>query len=867
MSTPQHIPSLPLRLFRWFCRKEYHRDIEGDLMELYELNVAQKGRYKAQLILMKEVLLLFRSGIIRRAKQSEKLNTTDMVKHTIKFSFRSYMRYKSSFFINLIGLSTGLACSFLIYLWVNDEMQVNQFHENGNQLYQVLINEDSPSGIQTGESTPHLLSKALEEEIAGIHKAISFSPIPNELIISLEDQKFRASGHFADEAFFDMFSFPLLQGNPESVLADKSGITISESLAQTIFNGTNDVLGQTLKWNLQGFESEGIITGIFKDVPGNSTLKFDYLIHHDQFEDLVKTYVDELTWQTSQPFTYVLLQAGQDVANVGNQIVDFIQKKTGEESRELILTPFEDRYLYGQFENGQPAGGRIQYIRIFTIIAAFILLVACINFMNLSTARASRRLKEIGVKKAMGAGRKSLIFQFLGESILLSIISTLLALALVYLVLPNFNIITGKEMVLALDGQLTLVILAICLITGFLAGSYPALMLSAMPSVEILKGKMRNSAKAALARKSLVVFQFVVSMVLIVSVAVIYKQVDYVQSKNLGYNKEALVSFPKEGRVAAELELFLNQARALPGIQHVSAISNDMTRSANTIGNIGWEGRSPDLNILFQLIAVDYDLLETLNINMAAGRSFSKEFATDHTKVIINETARDLIDFENTLGRSLDIMGQKMEIIGVTQDFHFESLHEAVQPSVMIILPQWTNNVMMRLEPGNHRETLERFNAFFEEFNDGLAPDLRFVDDQYNALYKSEQQVSLLSRYFAGFAILISCLGLLGLVAFTAERKRKEISIRKVLGSGISHIMLMLSKDFIATIFIALVIALPLSYFITKGWLNGFEYRIRLEWWFFASAGLLVLIIAWLTVGLQVLRAARVNPVVNLKDD
>ena len=561
MNAPDHIPGLPLRLFRWFCRKEYHRDIEGDLMELYELNVAQKGHFKARWILMKEVLLLFRSGIIRRAKQSQKLNTTDMVKHTIKFSFRSYMRYKSSFFINLIGLSTGLACSFLIYLWVNDEMQVDQFHKNGSQLFQVLTNEDSPSGIQTGEATPHLLSEALAEEVAGIEKAISFSPVPNELIISLEDQKFRASGHFADEDFFDMFSFPLLQGNPERVLTDKSSIAISERLAQTLFNGISNVVGQTLKWNLQGFESEGIITGVFQNIPGNSTLQFDYIIHHDQFEDLVKTYVGELTWQTSQPFTYVQLQAGQNTGNVGSQIIDFIQKKTGRETPELILTPFAERYLYGKFENGQQAGGRIEYVRIFTIVAAFILLVACINFMNLSTARASRRLKEIGVKKAMGAGRKSLIFQFLGESVLLSIISTLLALVLVYLVLPNFNLITGKEMVLALDLQLILVILGICLVTGFLAGSYPALMLSAMPSVEILKGKMRNSARAALARKGLVTFQFIVSVILIVSVTVIYKQVDFVQSKNLGYDKSLLVSMPKEGRLATDLDLFLNQAR------------------------------------------------------------------------------------------------------------------------------------------------------------------------------------------------------------------------------------------------------------------------------------------------------------------
>ncbi len=273
------------------------------------------------------------------------------------------------------------------------------------------------------------------------------------------------------------------------------------------------------------------------------------------------------------------------------------------------------------------------------------------------------------------------------------------------------------------------------------------------------------------------------------------------------------------------------------------------------------------MDILFQFIAVDYGMLETLEVQMIQGRSFSRDFATDNTKVVVNESAQKLMAMEDITGKTMEMMGQKMEIIGVTRDFHFESLHKPVQPAVMIILPEWTNNIMLRLEEGDTRAHLDGFTNFFEEFNDGLSPELRFVDDEYNALYKSELQVSVLSRYFAGFAILISCLGLLGLVAFTAERKKKEISIRKVLGYPISSIMLLLSADFVATVLLALVIALPVSYFITKGWLNGFEYRIGLQWWFFASAGLLVLAIAWFTVGLQVFRAARVNPVVNLKDD
>lgn len=860
-------PRFAILLLKWFCRSAYHPDIEGDLLELFDLNAAQKGSAKARWLFVKEVLFLFRRGLIRSLTNTQKLNTMDMIKHTVLFSIRSFKRYKSSFFINLIGLSSGLACAFLIYLWISDELRVDQFHDNKSLLYQVLTNEPSPAGIATGEATPHLLADALAEEVPEIESSISFSPTPNDLIFSIEDLKLKAQGHFAGADFFKMFSFPLLQGNKNDVLSDKNHIAISESLALKIFNTTEGLMGKTLNWKIQSFSSTGIINGIFKDPTPQSTHQFDYIIHFEQFEDLVKTFVGGLTWETSQPFTYVQIAAGTTAGQVNDKISDFIQQKTGKDRPDLFLRPFADKYLYGNYKNGVQAGGRIEYVRIFSIIAIFILVVACINFMNLSTARASRRLKEVGVKKAIGAQRHSLIFQFIGESMILSFLSMMVAIALILVALPYFNTITGKQLLLEWDTNLMFTALAITLITGLTSGSYPAFLLSGMRPVEILKGKLRNTKKASLARKGLVTFQFIVSVLLIVSVTVIYKQVDFIQSKNLGYNKTQLVSFPKEGKTAENLDLFLEQAAQLPGIRNISAISNNMTQSGNTIGAIDWEGKSPEIQVVFQFIALDFEMLETLETEIFLGRSFSKAYGSDDSKVIINEAAMKTMDMADPIGKTVSLAGQDRQIVGVTRDFHFESLHTKVQPAVMIILPQWTNVLMARLEGDDTHEALNRLSSFYEDFNEGLPLELSFVDDQYQSLYQAELQISTLSRYFAGFAILISCLGLLGLVAFTAERRKKEIGIRKILGSKAGSIALMLSKEFTLTVLTALIIALPISYWVTSDWLSGFEYRIRLEWWFFIVSGFITIAITWLTVGVQTIRASLSNPVASLRSD
>ncbi|MCK5104165.1 MAG: FtsX-like permease family protein, partial [Cyclobacteriaceae bacterium] len=509
-----------------------------------------------------------------------------------------------------------------------------------------------------------------------------------------------------------------------------------------------------------------------------------------------------------------------------------------------------------------------KYIYIFSVIAMFILLIACINFMNLSTARASRRAREVGVKKAIGAQKGSLVWQYLGESTLITLLSLALALLFVALFLPEFNEITGKQITLDLTPNLILTILSIALLTGLVSGSYPALYLSSFKAIVVLKGELRGSLGELWARRGLVVFQFALSVILIVSVLVVYKQVEFVQNKNLGYDKDNLIMFSLEGNAYNNKETFLNELRRIPGVTSVSSVGHRLLgRNSNTSG-LEWQGKNPDDRILFENVRVNYDLLETLEVEMLEGRSFSREYSTDTTKIIINEAAMRVMNLENPIGEHIKLWDEfDLEIIGIVKDFHFQSLHSEVNPLFFWLHPEDTWYVVLRIDGGREKETIDRLNNFYTDYNPGFTFDFHFLDDEYAKQYAAEQRVAALSRYFAGIAILISCLGLFGLAAFTTERRLKEIGIRKILGSSDFQIVRLLSNEFSKMVLVAIVIALPCSYYLVRNWIDKFAYRISLEWWFFIGAGALALLVVWFTVGLQTLKAARVNPAKCLRDE
>ncbi len=795
-----------------------------------------------------------------------------MFQHSLLLIYRHFLRFKSTFFINLIGLSTGLAGALVIYLWVYDEWHFDKFHAKEAQLFRVMENWREPNGITTKPETPHQLAAALAAEMPEVEYAATVTPpafFP-KFTLTYQNNNIRATGKFAGKDFFKIFSFPLAQGNKNQVLADRNSLVISEAMAQRLFGTTRNVIGKAVEWETMGVKKPVIVSGIFKNIPANSSEEFDFVLSFEAFEkDVMNMGVN---WDMPEPFyTYVALKPGTDVKQFNLKIAGYLQSKSSKaRHRTLFLEPYASHYLYGKYENGVPVGTRLQYVKLFSMIAIFILVIACINFMNLATAKASRRGKEVGIKKTFGASRQLLIWQYLGEALLLTSLSLLLAIALVVLFLPQFNQLTGKQLTLHFDGTLILSVLGLVVITGLLAGSYPALYLSGFNPVAILKGKFNRSGGEVWARKGLVVFQFALSIVFIVAVLVVYQQIQYVQNKNLGYDKDQLITFEVEGKVnPTNVTTFLTELKKIPGVVNASSKLDKFIggfSGPNGIKRfpITLEGKQ----ILMNDVRANYDMIETLGIPVLAGRTFSREFSTDTKKKVVNETFVKALGLLDPVGKVVKgANGMQFEIIGVVKDFHYESLHEKVVPLLFTLEPDAATVILAKIAAGREKETITQMQQFYKNFNPGFVFDFQFLNQDYQAQYVAEQRVAALSRYFAGLAILISCLGLFGLAAFTAERRRKEIGVRKVLGASAFSIVYLLSREFSKLVITAIVIALPVSYLIVKHWLNNFAYQISLKPGYFIGAGLLALVVAWLTVGVQAARAAKMNPIHSLRDE
>ncbi|HEY5916903.1 MAG TPA: ABC transporter permease, partial [Chryseolinea sp.] len=542
-----------------------------------------------------------------------------MLRHNLILIYRSFKRFRSTFIINLLGLSTGLASALLIYLWVNDELTIDKFHEKDSRLYQVRENWSEETGGNTTIESSGPAADALKADMPEVEYAAELAP-PNwpqfdGFVLSANERITRATGQYAGKDYFNIFSYKLIQGDANQVLADKNSIVISEDLALKLFNTKHDIVGKAIKFQ---HDRELLVSGVFENITSSSSTHFDFVLPFEIFEEIAPWSLD---WNSSGPYIYVVLREGTDVSAFNKKIEDFVQKKTNGKitSRKMFLTPYSDNYLYGNYENGVQSGGRIEYVRLVSVIALFILAIACINFMNLSTAKAATRIKEVGVKKALGAGRKRLVIQYLGESMFMTLLSLIAAVAIVGLVLPQFNVITGKQLVLQPDAGLVVSLICILLFTGVIAGSYPALYLSGFNPVTVLKGKLNSSVGEVWVRKGLVAFQFALSIILIVSVLVLYKQIDFVQRQNLGYNKDNVIYFDVEGRVNGNHETFLSEIKRVPGIQNAASSTHDMVGHAWSSG-INWEGKQPDQNVRVQIMAVNADFLETLGMEMKEGR-------------------------------------------------------------------------------------------------------------------------------------------------------------------------------------------------------------------------------------------------------
>ncbi|MEM9937095.1 MAG: FtsX-like permease family protein, partial [Bacteroidota bacterium] len=683
--------------------------------------------------------------------------------------------------------------------------------------YQVLEHVELSSGISTASNSSGPMAEGLAEDFPEVEigaTARTKSINPNTL--SFGDKNVKAKGLYASKDFFSLFSFPLLEGSPEQVLQDPSSIILSESLARSLFGNEADFIGKQV---LLQREHPLQVSGILKDLDKHTSLQFDYVLSFEAWAE-ENTWVYE--WGNRHPQAFVRFQKGTDVAAFNEKVYDYLSTKGGEEElhRKVELVPYKSMYLHGTYKNGQQEGGRIEYVWLFSLVAIFILLIACINFMNLSTAKATQRTKEVGIKKSFGVRRESLVFQYMSESILLTLFSLVAAVLLVFLLLPQFNHITGKQLELVWDSNLFMVLGGILLFTGLLAGSYPALYLSSLSPITIFRGKLSRSLGELLVRRGLVVLQYALSIILMVSVWVVYKQIEFTQTQNLGYNRENVILFKKEGKTydLATARTLMQEFMRLPGVKDASIIGNTMTESDWGTNGIQWPGKEPTDRTGFDVIQVDYGTLEMLEIEMKEGRSFSEDYGSDSLKVIFNEAAIKHMGLENPVGQLVQ-WGPDYEIIGVVKNFHLESFHDEISPLVFYLDPQ-AQYMMAKVEGVNIQETLSKMEEIYANINPGFFLDYSFVDDDYAALYAAEQRVSVLSRYFAGLAILISCLGLFGLAMFTATKRRKEIGIRKVLGATPFQLIRLLSHEYSRMVGLAIIVALPVSYFLAQEWLE-----------------------------------------------
>jgi predicted permease len=787
-----------------------------------------------------------------------------MKKNYLIIAFRNLKHNKLFSFINISGLAIGLAVFLLIMLWIGNELSYNNFHADKDRIAAVMVNKKfSNNEIASYPAVPSLLAPSLSKDLPGIEFAAR-TTWGDVRLFSKDEKKFTEYGLYVDHDFLNIFTVPLSAGNKNELLKKPHTILLSETLAKKYF-GDESPMGKEI---LVERTTPYVIEGVFKDVPANATLTFDYLMPvKDYFNQAMG---GEENWSSNNMRTYVKLKPGINRAAMDASLKNFMATYTDQqENNELFLWDLKDWYLRFDFKNGKYAGGgRITYVKLFALIAFFILILASINFMNLSTAGATRRAKEVGVRKVLGAEKKSLIAQFMSESVMLAFISGILALLILVMVLPSFNQLINRKIVIDYTNPVNIsIFLGIILVTGLLAGSYPSWVLSAYRPVKVLKSSVGSgTGNTALIRKFLVLTQFTVSVLLIIGTLVVSQQIKYINNKNLGYQKENLIWFPNniEGQ---KNEIAIRELLKVPGVSHVARASMTFTMPNNRGTEVNWPGKPEGEEIFFSFITADHDIIQTMSIELKQGRTFSKDIASDTSAFILNEEAVKRMGLKDPVGKQIESFSGKGTIIGVVKDFHVESLHNPITPVIINCKPEWTWVYYARLKGDNVQESLKGLESVYAKMAPGFIFEYNFQDKEYERLYRSESQTGSLVNWFAFVAIFISCLGLLGLTAFTVERKTKEIGIRKVLGASVIDIVLMVSKQFLSPVAVAIIIAIPASIYFMNNWLQQYAYRINISWWIYAVAAGAVVLIALITISIQSIKAALVNPVKSLRTE
>jgi predicted permease len=790
-----------------------------------------------------------------------------MLKNYFKIAWRNLVKHKAFAAINIAGLAIGMACSIFILLWVQNELSYDRFHKNAGQIYRITARAgDFNAAVNCAGMPPEL-----KLQIPTVKNFVRISH-PASNVFEVGTRKFEEKNVFyADSTFLEVFSFPLVKGNRKTALMRPDAVLITEDMATKYF-GQENAIGKSLRKN----NGDNVtVTGILANIPSNSHLQFDFILPTSsiaQTDNDLRT----STWMNFNYYAYIQLDKDfkattSAVENLNRQI-NKIYKEHVDQAKlkvEFALQPLTRIHLHSNYQVDVTGHGNVQYVNIFFVVALFILAVACINFMNLATARSARRAKEVGLRKVVGADRKQLIGQFLGESVLISFLSLVIAIGTVWLLLPAFNDLAGKDLSIYLfDGKLLVTLISIALITGLISGSYPALFLSRFRPVQVLKGNMRKMGTNLVFRNGLVVVQFVVSIVLLAGTAVVYKQLTFIKNMNLGFDKSNMLYLPMTGEMWGKQQALKTELKSNPLTANYTIINDIPTNLTSGSVDVDWEGKDPKSQIVFPTLFVDENFVSAFQMQVLAGRSFSPGFKADSNNYILNEKAVKVMgmDVATAVGKPLRLWESKGTIIGVVKDFNYKPIQNPIEP-LIIGLNRWGGFAVVRTQPGKTEATIKALGRISSSLNPAYPFSYGFLDQDLANLYKGEERMGQLFNLFAILAIFISCMGLYGLSAFMAEQRTKEIGVRKVLGASVFNVVYLLSTGFAGLIIIAVVIAVPLAWFAINSWLKSFAYRINADWTVFLAACVAVLIIALVTVSYESIKAAIASPVRSLRTE
>jgi predicted permease len=801
-----------------------------------------------------------------------------MLKNYFKTGIRNLLRNKGYSFLNIFGLAIGIACAGLIFLWVEDEITFDHLHAKKDRLYMVEVNIHIGGNHFTMGSTPRPLGPVITAEIPGIVRTAHFSADDSHSLFTVGDKSLYATGRYTDSSLFNMFTFHFVEGNPKNPFPQPHSLVITESAAKKFFGRSVSIVGRLMKVdNNHNF----VVSGVVQDMPENSTIQFEWLAPFNvtyEKADGSYDFSDKDRWDSYGPLTYVELDKNANLSAVNDEIKNLIQKKSPGEKTDIFLFSMNSWRLYNEFANGKPTGsGRISQVRMLSAIAWIILIIACINFMNLVTANGQKRSKEVGIRKVLGAQRKKLVSQFMGEALSISVLATIAAIVIIFISLPAFNGLMHKNLVIdPIRPSHILFLILTAGICGFIAGSYPSLYLSSFNPAFVLKGTKIKTGNASLIRTGLVVVQFVVSVIFIISTIIVYLQIQHIKNRDLGFNKNNLIEINPAHDLSNIFPLIKQDLMRTRLIENVAIADHPTLYGGDSDNSFKWGGKSPDNQVSISHRNITPEYVSTSGMKIIEGRDFRVSDPSESSNVIINRSMEKMMGTESAVGRiiqssrgNLNNAFANMTIIGVVNDYVYGDVYGTPGPAIFFCKPpEYATYIYIRAKPQSDLvKTIATIEAVMKKNNPEFPLEYKFVDDQFNQMFQNETQTSEVSSVFASLAIIISCLGLFGLAAFTAEQRNREIGIRKVLGASASGIAALLSKDFLKLVLIACLISFPVAWWIMHSWLQNYQYRITISWWIFIAAGMIALMIALFTISFQAIKAAVANPIKSLRTE